>query len=303
MLAPSFSDIMRTKIAVKGNAMAALRETVEQILSAIPPLNIAVRGIKIEHDNSKFANDFSVLPPEDERLLKEVLTKGYAVLPGYFDEKWCNACREAVDKTIDKHPEYVRIREDERLFGSDKICPELKQFHDEPRFQRIADAYVGEKSVVSVSMANRLGRVPGANLGSGGDWHRDRMIRQIKSIVYLEDVGPNDGPFQYIEGSNTYNAENFRKDSRITGLPHPATRFTAADIKKLTDRQAERLITFTEKKGTVILADTSGLHRGSPLGEGGSRYAVFNYYLEESKTDWAFIEKKFGPILPEGFTI
>lgn len=283
--------------------MAALRETVEQILTFIPPLNIAVRGMKIEHDNAKFANDFSVLPPEDGKLLQQVLTKGYAVLPEYYDADWCKVCREAVDETITKHPEYVQVREDERLFGSQNICKELKEFHDDARLQKIADAYVGEKSVVSVSMANRLGRVPGAKLGSGGDWHRDRMVRQIKSIVYLDDVGPNDGPFQYIEGSNTYNAENFRKDSKITGLPNPATRFTSESINKLLEKQPERLVSFTAKKGTVILTDTSGLHRGCPLGEGGKRYAVFNYYLEESKTDWDFIAKKFGPILPEGFKI
>ncbi|MCD8562934.1 MAG: hypothetical protein LRY54_02550 [Alphaproteobacteria bacterium] len=137
--------------------MSVVRETAESLLTAIPPLNIAVRGMKMDQENARLPHDFSNQNDEDKGLLQQVLEKGYVVLPSYFDAGWCEACRNAVDTVIEKHPDYVRVREDERLFGSQNINKQLKEFHDDPRLKKLADAYVGEEAVVGVSNGQPVG--------------------------------------------------------------------------------------------------------------------------------------------------
>ena len=36
------------------------------------------------------------------------------------------------------------------------------------------------------------------NLGSGQGWHKDNIARQLKFMIYLNDVDSENGPFQYL---------------------------------------------------------------------------------------------------------
>ena len=40
------------------------------------------------------------------------------------------------------------------------------------------------------------------NIGSGAGWHKDSYSNQYKSILYLNDVNSENGPFQIIKDSN-----------------------------------------------------------------------------------------------------
>ncbi len=87
-------------------------------------------------------------------------------------------------------------------------------------------------------------------------WHIDQEDRKIlKIIIYLNDVGENDGPFQYISKSLT---------SQIT----QALKYTSGYIP---DKVMQKIVpsaiykSCTGITGTVIIADTSSiLHRGKP---------------------------------------
>jgi len=157
-----------------------------------PSLNIHLRAKKYKAINNNF-------PLKLDHVLNDVLANGYAVLPEFFSEEWCQACVEQIDDFIEKVPQYVHKGEDERLFGA-----------------------------------------------------------------------------------------------------HKATRLTQDTIKPLLESDPERLKTFEAKKGSVILVDTSGIHRGAPV-QDGERYALFNYYMPESEYDKDRIETKFSPVVPENY--
>lgn len=258
-----------------------------------PSLNIHLRAKKYKAINNNF-------PLKLDHVLNDVLANGYAVLPEFFSEEWCQACVEQIDDFIEKVPQYVHKGEDERLFGAHNFSLEIREFHDHEELQRYSDEYYGCKSLVNILLANRIHANPDVNLGSGGDWHRDRMIRQFKAIVYLTDVSLENGAFQYIHKSNTHHHKQFIKDSKKTGLSDKATRLTQDTIKPLLESDPERLKTFEAKKGSVILVDTSGIHRGAPV-QDGERYALFNYYMPESEYDKDRIETKFSPVVPENY--
>jgi hypothetical protein len=237
---------------------------------------------------------------EDAEILSQIRDNGYYVLPDYVDGAKCDAIREAFLDIEKNYPQYTRHREDVRIFGGENICAETKAFYDDPYLQRLSDAYYGCETMINVLLANHVAEIEGDNLGSGGDWHRDRYARQFKSILYVSDVAADNGPFEVIKGSNTNNEQTVANDMRIIGHKPYETRFTHESLEPLIAQYPNRHIQFTAKKGTVILVDTSAIHRGCPL-EKGDRFALFNYYIPKREFKPEIVEQKYAPLLPANY--
>jgi len=129
--------------------------------------------------------------------------------------------------------------------------------------------------------------------GSGGSWHRDSIFRQFKSIVYLTDVDENNGPFEMI--INSHIPKQIKKDEKSANYESMQSRFDAQEIDRLVKQHPERLKTLTGKAGTVILVDTSVIHRGIPLKQG-TRYALTNYFFEKTQINSHLVEH-FSPLV------
>jgi hypothetical protein len=168
-----------------------------------------------------------------------------------------------------------------RLFGVERISPELGVLWNDELLQRVQRAYCSTETDVGFTMANRIEAREG-NLGSGNGWHRDSVRgRQFKAIAYLNDVGPENGPFQYMRRSHRV-WHRFQTALRLSA-PYDQNRFDDGSFDQLFEHDAE-VFTFTASKGTVLLADTTGLHRGRPLASG-VRYAMTNYYFDNCIPD------------------
>ncbi len=88
-------------------------------------------------------------------------------------------------------------------------------------------------------------------------WHRDPDdIIDVKVFLYLTDVGPTNGPFEYINESGLHH-----KFGHILrrGTPN-ATGSKQEDIN--TWFKKKHTTTCTGPKGTMVFCDTSGFHRG-----------------------------------------
>jgi len=88
-------------------------------------------------------------------------------------------------------------------------------------------------------------------------WHLDFDDKHLlKAFLYLNDVDADSGPFEYVSGSqpNGRYASVWHWSPRRTGrIPDEQVRSTVAD---------DGVKTFTAPRGTLILCNTSGLHRG-----------------------------------------
>ena len=122
-----------------------------------------------------------------------------------------------------------------------------------------------------MTMANKV-EFKNGNLGSGGGWHRDHVNFQFKAILYLTNVSKDSGAFEFIKDSNKF--FNIIKDSLNLKINVLNTRIENNKVKLLDNN---RIKTLEGKAGTLILVDTSMIHRGKPLNHG-SRYAITNYY-------------------------
>lgn len=205
---------------------------------------------------------------------------GYVVIPDFLGAERCDELKIEIDSTIQRSG--GRYWEDDqgsdiRLFAANAVVDGVMPYFHHETLTQIACAYLKSKSVVGYTLANRVVFAP-ENKGSGGGFHRDNSgLRNFKAILYLTDVTEESGAFQYWAGSH-------RLRHRLgliwnNGIQWRGKRFEGAVEMDLIEKQSE-LKTVTGPRGTLILADTNGIHRGRPV-VSGARYALTNYYWRD----------------------
>jgi hypothetical protein len=80
-------------------------------------------------------------------------------------------------------------------------------------------------------------------------WHYDNAPLQVKAIAYLTDVAANDGPFAYVKGTH---------GKRPLEVGYEETRLDEAQVP------AGGRTEYTATAGTVLIVDTTGIHRATP---------------------------------------
>jgi hypothetical protein len=231
--------------------------------------------------------------PADRDVINTLKTKGYHVVPGFLDAETCGTLRQELDDLMSKHAGKLQHEHSEgtsgdyRLFGAEAESPMLRErFALAPWLRDIGRAYLDEDIVTHFTMANKVEFVPGQVTNSGAGWHRDSASRQFKAIVYLTDVGPENGPFTIVPGS------------RDAGLSPRANarnnnRFDDETVAAFVKRSGSEMIEITGRAGTCILVDTSHVHRGKDI-QAGVRYAVTNYYFRDTLEKRRKNQEKWG---------
>lgn len=109
-------------------------------------------------------------------------------------------------------------------------------------------------------------------------WHRDPGINGvIKIFVYFSDVDNESGPFEYLKQTHIKTSNKDNKLSRkrfFGGSFYPSEKQINYFIKN--NNKSKKIL--DGKKGTIIIADTSGFHRGGFAKKGGRLMSTFVYY-------------------------
>jgi hypothetical protein len=92
-------------------------------------------------------------------------------------------------------------------------------------------------------------------------WHRDHEDKRIiKVFVYLSEVAKDMGPFSYINGTHS------KGQGKFTWLapssPPRGVYLRAGDIERVQQIDRHTINAYPGKPGSVIIADTSGFHKG-----------------------------------------
>ena len=144
----------------------------------------------------KHKQDFSETTDEEKKILEIIKKQGYCVIPDYFDEQFCKNCIKDIDWMLENKKEFIRedSKFDLRIFGAEHLSENIKKFAEEKFFEKLANIYNSKPTVNAFTLAARI-ESRDQEFGSGGSWHRDGSLRQFKTIVYLNDVDENNGPF------------------------------------------------------------------------------------------------------------
>jgi hypothetical protein len=108
------------------------------------------------------------------------------------------------------------------------------------------------------------------------NWHRDPDdIRMCKMFIYLNEVTSQNGPFEYVKGS-----QHGGKWSHIFKQRRPHGRYPpVGEVEKCVAK--DDIVQCTGKAGTVIFCDTAGLHRGGFV-QGGVRTMFTAAYVTQA---------------------
>jgi ectoine hydroxylase-related dioxygenase (phytanoyl-CoA dioxygenase family) len=215
---------------------------------------------------------------------------GYVVIKNFLSRSNCKKIINDIDTYFSKNNTYWVDKEksDKRIFGSENISKLILDFHKNKKLKAIGSNYVGVALENAFTMANRV-KYHKKNKGSGGGWHKDSFTIQYKTILYLNDVNINNGPFELIMNSQ----RNTNLFKNINNFNLFQTRFSNKEINNFFSEK-NKIKSLGGSAGTLIIVDSSMIHRGRPLYKG-CRYALTNYYYpyynyEKYKT-------KFKPML------
>ena len=240
------------------------------------------------------------------QILESLKKKGFAVIDSYFTEDFCNkAILEIENKISDKdftNNQSQNSGGDTRLYKFENVSYEAKKFSEDQFLLSIGDEYFEKKLSTHFVLAGKLEYSEGVKACSGGGWHRDSDGTQFKAMVYLNDVNSNNGPFLFVTNSKTKDAkrepiENFnsflfyiKRFLKYWKIRDP--RYSENSISNFFRKRKLVPIEIVAPKGTVVLFDSSYIHRGKNI-EKGVRYSFTNYYFPETKKAYKTTAIKF----------
>jgi hypothetical protein len=231
-------------------------------------------------------------------IFKALKTKGIYVIPNFFSASQCAELRDEIDRLIQKHENKIWsdvLGADRRIFGAEEVSDGFNQYFNNQFIRDVILEFERGDKIKGFTMAARLDYKPG-NLGSGNGWHRDSAhYSQTKSILYLSNASLENGPFEYIVGSQTPCAYMRGLLKKSYGLEQ--FRFTEEEITRyLNDFPEYKAEKFPASEGTLIFADTRGIHRGSPI-QKGTRYAATNYFFVRVEPPQHLLDQTLKPLI------
>lgn len=212
---------------------------------------------------------------------EEFYRNGVELLPNKIDRTSTTKLRAFIDSAIKKKAVNLwsdELGSDVRIYGAEDIFPEIEMLLPIDEMRKKGENYLSQKLPYHFVLAAKLQHRVG-NLGSGGGWHRDSPFTpQFKFIVYLSDVDRQNGPFEYIPQTHT-SLDKFKSEFNLDKM-----RFTEEEVNK---QWGGKSIVVTGGEGSILIADTKGLHRGCPI-QNGERYACTVYFFDKEKTMQSF---------------
>lgn len=223
----------------------------------------------------------SMARKSNNKNISEILTKlhrdGFYKLDGFINSHESARLSKHLTMAIQNNPHLVHpgTAYDKRIHGVEKLDVVFDIFSQSSLINELATEYMKRDTQIAFTLGASLESAPN-NPGSGGGWHRDSSTSQFKAMLYLTDVGINDGAFQIIASS--HRLIHAIKDNMIMHQKYAHPRIENSQIIDLLNSTGQdRLHTLTGKAGTVLLFDSSSIHRGSPIKEG-TRLALTNYF-------------------------
>jgi hypothetical protein len=201
-------------------------------------------------------------------ILKKLKSDGICVIPNYWSYEKCNIAIQEINK-LKKSLFEKGQGGDIRCQHSNKYLKTSLEFMNDKFIQGIANEY-SSCSLVNRTVLGVVQHDSKKNIDSGGGWHVDSIDKsQFKSFLYLTNVTTKSGPFTFIQSSK-------EKVSQLETYSN--FRIKESDIQNF---KAKDIIEVCGSSGTLILADTSNVHRGKIIKEG-TRMSYTTYFYERS---------------------
>ena len=230
--------------------------------------------------SSVFSNDVWA---QKDNILSELKTKGFSILPERLSDAQCNEIikfaletpftprefqENIFENTILTEP-YLSARYD--LGAKNTLDQELfQQYIADPFFIQLATDYLGKPPVLDP--VELWWSVP---FGKKDDtfalkYHFDMdSIKWFKVFINFEDINITNGPHSYIKGSHLPGIQSKKIRSKFY------SRIDDEDVYENYGKENE--VIFTVPKGSILIEDTKGMHKGFHVEENRRLLLSFQY--------------------------
>jgi hypothetical protein len=179
-----------------------------------------------------------------------------------------------------------------RVYQLDKELPGTDIFFENRQINETVSGFLGPQTRCSrkaLAMKNVFNR---HKEGPTEFYHFDDWQHRFKVMIYLDDVNRDNSPFCYLKGSHRKSVWKVWQDFlfyRGFDRTQPTGGGNTNWVATWLDHQLVRLKKFygwremivTGKRGTVILFDSRGLHRGLPLVRGHRRVLIQHFRVTD----------------------
>jgi hypothetical protein len=181
---------------------------------------------------------------------------------------------------------YWREMWDVKKFLIDFTNPFL-HFALQDRVLGIANCYLGMYAKLhSISLSETIPVTPGTPPIQSQQWHRDIGNKKYpKVFIYFNDIEEEDGPFIYLKGSQPGGPWN-KLFPQINPYAPMRGRVSDADIAAAVPKDA--ILHCMGKTGTIIFADTTGLHKGGYSIRNPRFASIMTFYSKASLERWKY---------------
>lgn len=214
-------------------------------------------------------------------LRAAVRRQGFAFLQSKATPEGCEHIKAFIDQFPAEKAEINYGGTEKRIWGSHTMDPAIQAF-GELSDQVMGAVFHAQPKVKTVlSYSNRP--IPPEDRLITGRWHLDSLRHQYKLFCFLTRTQERTGPLEVVPGSHRTAFKLWPLASgQYISRSDPGTgkrRYQKLD-ERWVDAQCRRAagsVPFLCEAGTLILVDTSAIHRARPCLEG-HRYALCAYY-------------------------
>lgn len=204
--------------------------------------------------------------------VEEMNKNGFCIIKDFFDKKLLLNFKKEVEELFSEG-DVEKVREVQngnhiivkQPFINTKLATKIA--FD----QRLIDmATIFYNAVPAIGTCNlRLSEPNDNNVEGTNMFHRDfnSPVKLMKFFFYLTDVGPKNGPFTYVQGSNREMIKNWSDYHR----------WPDSEIEKHYGK--DRIKHLTANVGDVILGTTNGFHKGLKIEEGRRLMFTINFLV------------------------
>jgi hypothetical protein len=219
---------------------------------------------------------------EDFSALRAAVRKqGFAILQSRATPEGCEHIKAFIDQFPAEKAEINYGGTEKRIWGSHTMDPAVQAFGvlSEQVMGAVFHAHPKVKTVLSYSNHP----IPQEGQLMSGRWHLDSLRHQYKLFCFLTRTEEQTGPLEVVPGTHR---TAFKLWPLVSGqyisrsdLGTGKRRYQQLDEQWVDAqcRKAGSSVPFLCEAGTLILVDTSAIHRARPCLEG-HRYALCAYY-------------------------
>ena len=121
---------------------------------------------------------------------------------------------------------------------------------------------------------------------SSDHYHIDDWKIRLKYFLVMSEVTMKDGPMRHIKGSHKlaffFKKKEYFDNGKVGNYGH----FTKKEVTKIKKKFQLKEAILTCKRGTLIIADTRGLHRDTPLVRKKNPRTQLAVYTDIRKVKW-----------------